>query len=408
MAQPNIYKVSEVNKHISDLFRQEGFFKNIYVQGEIGTLRPWNGGMYFLHLKEDQAILDCMLLPGCFKNGKPKLENGMVVTLVGDIVPNLKNSGYRLKVYRVITEEEKKLGKEEEALIKLKQELLEEGLFDQQYKKPIPPMIKSLGFVTCETGAVITDVIEVAKRRNPYIQVVLVPSRVSGDAAVNEIIEGIHKLEAFGCDVIIVGRGGGSDENLWVYNNREIAEAVFGCSVPVISAVGHSINYTVLDLVADLRTITPSEAAERAVGELSEIVNRMSSYRMRLSAGMNSKLMLKRAQLQALENKLRGAHPGRKIETEKANLKNIEEKLNIRMKQKLDLNRHKLGIYVEKLKGLSPLDKLNQGYAYVSVGGKTLQSVKQVSPGDITEIYVKDGIVSAEVKETTSTTAFLG
>lgn len=401
MLTANIYKVSEVNNHISDLFMQEGFFKSICVRGEIGTLRPWNKGIYFLHLKDEQTYLDCMLLPGCFNADTPKLENGMMVTLQGDIVPNLKNSGYRLKVFRIL-KEEKKLGQDTEELLKLKQELHEAGMFDPQYKKPIPRMIKTLGFVTSETGAVITDVTEIAKRRNPFIQIVMVPSMVSGDGAVDGIIRGIEQLEEYGCEVIIVGRGGGSQEDLWVYNNRAIAEAVFECSVPIISAVGHSIDYTILDLVADLRTVTPSEAAELAVGDLNEIITRLNTYRLRLGSGIRSKVGINRTRLQAIENKLKGVHPGARIEKKKLLLSGLEERLHQRMNRKLDSSRQQLGIYIEKLKGLSPLEKLNQGYAYVSKDGATLRSVKEVSPQEALRIYVRDGIVDARVTDTTA------
>lgn len=367
------------------------------VKGEIGTLRRWDHGIIFLNLKEGDTVLPVMLTSGCTAKAKFEIKNGMTVTVVGNIVATTKTGSYKLNAYEIINEDS--MGDAQAKLLELKKELQEEGLFDPQYKKPLPKMIKTLGFVTSPNGAVINDVIDVSKRRNPYIKIVMVPSKVSGDDAVDGIINGIRMLEEYGAEVIIVGRGGGSDEDLWVYNNRQIAEAVFNCSVPVISAVGHSIDYTVLDLVADERAVTPSEAAEKAVCDLFAICDKLMSYQDRLNSQMHGKIRYQRALLNNKGSRLMAKSPRESIEKQRIRIENLEVQLKNKMHNIMSTKRHALSLYIEKLKGLSPLDKLNQGYSYVSANGKTLRSVDQVVAGDSIKVYVSDGALTAEVRE---------
>lgn len=393
----NVYSVKKISSYIESIFSTEGIFKNVMVKGEIGTLRKWDHGIIFLNLKEGDTILPVMLTSGCVSKARFEIKNGMTVTVVGNIVANPRMGSYKLNAYEIINEDS--LGDAQAKLLELKKELQEEGLFDPQYKKPLPKMIKTLGFVTSQSGAVINDVIDVSKRRNPYIKIVMVPSKVSGDDAVDGIVRGIRMLEEYGAEVIIVGRGGGSDEDLWVYNNRQIAEAVFDCSVPVISAVGHSIDYTILDLVADERAVTPSEAAEKAVCDLFAICDKLRSYEDRLNSQMNAKIRYQRALLGNKGSRLAAKSPRDMITKQRNRLENLEAVLQNRMHNVMSTKRHALGIYIEKLKGLSPLDKLNQGYAYVSVEDKTLQSVKQVKASDDIKVYVSDGVINATVKD---------
>ena len=396
-SEPNVYSVSRINNYISGLFTQEGIFRNVHIRGEVGTLRPWNYGIVYLNLKEGNDILPCQLSASCVQNAGFAIENGMTITLVGNIVANTTRGSYVLKANKVVNDHN--VGKDKEELLKLIEELKEEGLFDPQYKKPIPRMIKCLGVVTSETGAVINDVIRVSGERNPYVNVVLAPSKVSGDNAVDEITRAIKRLEDYGAEVIIVGRGGGSDEELWVYNNRAIAEAVFNSSVPIISAVGHEINLTILDLVADLSVATPSQAAEKAVTDIFAQIDRLRVYEGRLNSLIKSKIRLNRTMVDALDGKLKAKSPRSVIERDKAYLVSLEERLRSRMSDKLKHSRHMLNIYIEKYKGLSPLEKLNQGYAYVSKNGETLSSVGGVKKDDMLSIYVRDGMVKAQVTD---------
>lgn len=391
----NVYSVTKISEYIASLFSQEGIFRNVCVKGEIGTMNRWDHGIIFLNLKEGDCVLPCMLTSHCVASAPFEIKNGMMVTVVGNIVANSKKGSYKLNATQILKDED--LGDSQKNLLKLMEELKEEGLFDPQYKLPIPKTIKTLGFVTSQTGAVINDVINVTFRRNPYIQIVLCPSKVSGEDAVPGIVDGIRRLEEYGADVIIVGRGGGSDEELWVYNNRAIAEAVFGCSVPVISAVGHDIHYTILDLVADARAATPSQAAEMAVFDYYEMRERLEGYEESLRVLMKGKIRLQRSLLDAFAQKLKGKSPQNRLLRDRQRLLHAEERLKSGMDRKVTLKRHTLSLYIEKLKGLSPLDKLNQGYAYVSANGRTLQSIDDVNTGDITRIFVKDGMLVASV-----------
>lgn len=396
--EPNVYSVSKINSYINGIFLQEGFFRNVHVRGEIGTLNPWNYGIVYLTLKGEGETLKCQLSGECVKSAGFELKKGMTITVVGNIVANTAQSSYILKAYKVINDND--IGKDAEELIKLINELREEGLFDPQYKRPIPKMVKKLGVVTSETGAVINDIIRVSKERNPFIEIVLSPSKVSGANAVEGMVNSIKKLQEYGVDVIIVGRGGGSDEELWVYNNRAIAEAVFDCAIPVISAVGHEINLSVLDLVADLSVATPSQAAEKAVVNIFDEIDRLKGYELRFNNAINSKLMLSRIKIDNYLNKLKINSPKANIDNKKAYLLSLEERLRKDMMNVLVNKRHSLNIYIEKYKGLSPLDKLNQGYSYTAVNGKTLSSIRQVNEGDVINVYVPDGMVEAKVLNT--------
>lgn len=393
-----IYSVSKISSLIQGLLEQEPMFQNLSVKGEVGTLRPWNYGIVYLNLKEGDFVLPCMLTSGCTSKADFKLKEGMTLTLTGSIVTNAKKGSYYLKATSMSNEDS--LGDSLKKLLELKNELKELGMFDPQYKIPIPKAIKKLGVVSSETGAVINDIINVTKRRNPYVEIVLAPCLVSGDGATPSIVRGIKKLEAYGCDVIIVGRGGGSSEDLWVYNNREIAEAAFECSVPIVSAVGHEIDYTILDLVADERAATPSQAAEIAVNDISIVFEQLEHYEERIGKAIHSKILLSKTKLNAYYALIKSKSPQHKIQNTKQRRSILEDRIKSLMQGIILDKRHALNLYIERFKGLSPLEKLNQGYAYAESGGKTLNSINNVSKGDEVNIYIRDGLVKTSVIET--------
>ena len=386
-----IYSVSKISSLIQGLFEQEPMFQNISVKGEVGTLRPWNYGIVYLNLKEGDSVLPCMLTSGCTSKAGFQLKEGMTLTLTGFIVTNPKKGSYYLKAVSMSNGDS--LGDSLRKLLELKKELEEQGLFDPQYKMPMPGTIKRLGVVSSETGAVINDIINVTRRRNPYVEIILAPSLVSGEGATPGIVRGIKKLEAYGCD-------GGSSEDLWVYNNREIAEAVFECSVPIVSAVGHEIDYTILDLVADARASTPSQAAEIAVNDINIIFDKIDNYKERIGKAMRSKLLLSKSKLDACRALIKAKSPQHKIQNTKQRRIIIEERIRKSMHENLLKKRHVLNIYIERFKGLSPLEKLNQGYAYAEVNGKTLNSIRNVNKGDEVNVYIRDGLVKTCVVDT--------
>ncbi len=280
------------------------------------------------------------------------------------------------------------------------QDLLERGMFAPEYKKPIPRFIKTLGVVTAPTGAAVRDIINITSRRNPYVQIILYPAIVQGEAAAQSIVRGIRALEKRQVDVIIVGRGGGSIEDLWAFNEEIVAQEVFDCNVPIISAVGHETDTTIIDYVADMRAPTPSAAAELAVYDVNLLLGQMEGIRISLYRQMQSRIKLARMKQQTLETKLKMNSPMGRIREKRTYSISLEERLSLAMKNRILKDRHRMAIYIEKLKGLSPLDKLNQGYSYVAdASGRTVTDVHKVAAGDQIQIYVKNGRIGAEVKE---------
>ncbi len=283
---------------------------------------------------------------------------------------------------------------------RLKAELEELGMFAREYKQPIPRYIRTLGVVTADTGAAVRDIIQIAGRRNPYVQVILYPAIVQGEAAVPSIVQGIRALESCGVDVMIVGRGGGSMEDLWAFNEREVAQAIFDCRVPVISAVGHETDTTIADFVADLRAPTPSAAAELAVTDIREILGQMDGYREALDRALSRVLERKRSQCGQYGLRLQAVSPGSRLRERKMTALSLEERLQDRMDRLLEERRHSLAIYIERMKGLSPLEKLNSGYSYVTdAQGRNIRSVTQAIRGQAVQIQVKDGKIGAMVQD---------
>jgi exodeoxyribonuclease VII large subunit len=276
------------------------------------------------------------------------------------------------------------------------------GMFDEGYKQPIPKYIKRLGVVTAPTGAAVRDIINIATRRNPYIQIILYPAIVQGEQAPESIVNGIHALERLGVDTMIVGRGGGSIEDLWAFNEEIVAQAIFDCSIPIISAVGHETDTTIADYVADLRAPTPSAAAELAVYDIRQLFEKIEGYRDTLNHCMLNNLDKPKNRLENLTLQMKYLSPANQINQKRTYCMDLEGRLNNMINEKLNENSHRLAIYIEKLKGLSPLDKLSQGYAYVeSDNHKVVNSIDNIKQGDIVNIYVKNGVIESTVNKTT-------
>ena len=254
--------------------------------------------------------------------------------------------------------------------------------------------------VVAETGAAVRDIINVAKRRNPYVQIILYPAIVQGEAAVSSIIEGIRAMERLKVDLIIVGRGGGSIEDLWAFNEEPVAQAVFDCNIPIISAVGHETDVTITDFVADLRAPTPSAAAELAVCDFAQLEEKIAEYAYTMHHLCRRTVQGYRSRAQQYGVRLKYLSPLNTVRVKKTQAVSFEERLQAAMERKLEEARHRLALYAERMKGLSPLDKLSQGYAYAAdASGKTLCSVEQVNTGERIRVYVKDGSLLAQVQE---------
>ena len=286
-----------------------------------------------------------------------------------------------------------------ERFLALKKELEEMGMFAPEYKQPIPFYVKRLGVVTAPTGAVIQDIRNVAYRRNPYVQIVLYPALVQGEGAVESIVRGIETLDRLHLDVLIVGRGGGSIEDLWAFNEEPVARAIFNCETPVISAVGHETDTTIADYVADLRAPTPSAAAELAVTDIRGILERMNQYRRRMNYSLQTQVQQARTRLQSYQARWNYLNPVQRLEKQKDRLADAERRLQENMEAVLQNKRHRLELYIRQMQGLSPLDKLNQGFSYVeNQEQRPVTRIAQVQEGELLKIQVTDGTIEAEVK----------
>jgi len=282
----------------------------------------------------------------------------------------------------------------------LKRTLEERGLFATEYKQPIPPYIKTLGVVTAKTGAAVRDIINIASRRNPYVQIIVYPAIVQGEYAAQSIVNGIRALESIGVDVMIVGRGGGSIEDLWAFNEEIVAQAVFDCSVPVISAVGHETDTTIIDYVADLRAPTPSAAAELAVADIALLEEQLQGMKEYLTTVMMRKVEQKRMFLSHETMRLRRFSPQSKIQAMRFASIRAQEQLQNAMENLLQQYHRRLAVYIERLRGVSPLDKLNQGFSYVAdTNGRTVNDVNKIAVGDGLKIHVKNGSILAKVED---------
>ena len=394
---PNIYSVVQVNNYIKNMFAQDYMLGHVYIKGEISNLKYHSSGHIYFTLKDEKSAISAVMFAGNRKGLTFKLEEGQSVVVNGSIEVYDRAGTYQVYAKAIKLAGQGDLKAQFEAL---KNKLEEMGMFDKQYKQPIPKYIKTLGVVTAPTGAAIQDIINITTRRNPYVQIVLYPALVQGDGAPQSVIEGIHALEAYGVDVMIIGRGGGSMEDLWGFNDENLAQAIFDCQVPIISAVGHEIDYTISDYVSDMRAPTPSAAAELAVYEYDKFIEQIEGYKQRLDKAFTYKIDYKKGLFENYRIRLKNLSPESKLNDKKMRLINLEERLSHLMNVKVDSSKHRLEVLAEKLSGLSPAGKLAQGFSHVSdESGKTVYDYKKVKKGDKLNIHVENGIINATVNE---------
>ncbi len=395
----NVYTVGQLNAYIKNMFTQDYLLQSLFVKGEVSNCKYHSSGHIYFTLKDAKGCVGCVMFAGNRSGLGFRLAEGQQVVVGGTVDVYERDGKYQLYAKQIVLDG---AGLLYEKFERLKEELAESGMFSPEYKQPIPKYIRTLGVVTADTGAAVRDIIQIASRRNPYVQIILRPAIVQGEAAVPSIVGGIRDLEALKVDVMIVGRGGGSMEDLWAFNEREVAQAVFDCSVPVISAVGHETDTTIIDFVADLRAPTPSAAAELAVADIREILGSMSLYQERLERGMLSHIQHSRKQVESYGKQLKYLSPLNRIREKRQYSMTLEERLQDRMRALLGDKRHELALYIERMKGLSPLAKLNSGYSYLEdAQGRNIRSVKQVEKGSPVRIRVRDGVIGAEVVQVT-------
>ncbi len=399
----NVYTVKQVNAYIKNMFTQDFMLNRIYVKGEISNCKYHTSGHIYFSLKDQSGTIACVMFAGSRSGLSFRMQEGQQVIVLGSISVYERDGKYQLYAKEIILDG---AGLLYEKFEKLKKDLEERGFFAPEYKQAIPKFAKKVGIVTAPTGAAVRDIINIASRRNPYVQLILYPALVQGEGAAKSIVNGINRLEEEEVDVIIVGRGGGSIEDLWAFNEEIVARAIFDCRVPIISAVGHETDYTIADYVSDLRAPTPSAAAELAVYEYMGTAEIMKEYERRLRRNMIQKIGMTRQISKQKELKLKMAHPRQKLNEKRQRLADLEQWIQMDFTKCLQSQKHKFAIYVEKMKGLSPLAKLSSGYSYVEdLSHTNLKSVKQVALEDKLRIYMTDGIVNATVTQIEEVTA---
>lgn len=391
------YTVGEINKYIRAMFDQDFLLRNIAVRAEVSNCKYHGSGHIYFSLKDESGSLACVMFAGQRRGLAFHMKDGDKVVVSGSVSVYERDGRYQLYARQITLEG---AGQLYERYLLLKQELEEMGMFAQQYKQPIPRLVRRLGVVTAPTGAAIQDIRNIALRRNPFVQIILYPALVQGEGAKESIVQGIETLDRAGVDAMIVGRGGGSIEDLWAFNEECVARAIFECHTPVISAVGHETDTTIADYAADLRAPTPSAAAELAVLELREYFHTLDRYKSRMEQAVENRVYECRERLSRYRRELAYRSPESQIREKRQILVDMREKLEDRMGRRLEDSRHRLGLYIEKLQGLSPLAKLNQGFSYVEgPKGKNVTSVSHVSVGDCLHIQVADGQIGAVVQD---------
>ncbi len=393
----NVYTVAQVNSYIKNMFMQDYMLQSIMVKGEVSNCKYHSSGHIYFTLKDAKGTIACVMFASDRSGLSFKMAEGHQVVVSGSVNVYERDGKYQLYARAIQLDG---AGALYERYERLKSELEERGMFAAQYKQPIPKYIRRLGVVTAATGAAVRDIINIAGRRNPYVQIILYPAIVQGEAAPASIVNGIRAMERQQVDTIIVGRGGGSIEDLWAFNEEIVAQAIFDCPVPVISAVGHETDTTIADFVADLRAPTPSAAAELAVYDIEQLQDKLSEYAYTMQHLCRRIIRYYRQAAEQYSVRMRYLSPLNTIRNKRLQVLSLEERLQNLMEKQLQDSRHRMAIYVEQMKGLSPLDKLNQGYAYAADdSGKTLTSIEQVSIGDAVTVYVKDGRLRAEVTD---------
>lgn len=392
----NIFSVGQINRYVKNMFTQDFILQKIYVKGEVSNCKYHTSGHIYFSLKDETGVLSCVMFAGHRRGLAFRMKDGDRVVVGGAVDVYERDGRYQLYAKEISLEG---AGALYERFLALKTELEEMGMFAQEYKQPIPAFIHRLGVVTAPTGAAVQDIRNISLRRDPYLQIILYPALVQGEGAADSIVRGIHMLDQAEVDVIIVGRGGGSIEDLWAFNEEKVARAIFECRTPIISAVGHETDFTIADFVADLRAPTPSAAAELAVADFRQILQNIVGLRDRMQKAMQRMAELGRAQLMQYQMRFQYLNPEAKLRDNRQRLADLDELLRRAMKNRIAEERHMLGIYLERYRGLSPLYKLNQGYSFVSDReGNGIISTKQVHSGDLLEISVTDGVIEAEVR----------
>ncbi len=393
----NIYPVGQVNKYIKNMFAQDFMLHLISIKGEVSNCKYHTSGHIYFTLKDKAGAMSAVMFAGNAKNMTFRMKDGDQVVVTGSVEVYEKMGTYQIYARQIELDGEGNLYLRFE---QLKKELEEMGMFAAEYKRPIPKYAGKIGVVTAQTGAAIQDIRNISGRRNPYVQLILYPALVQGEGAAQSIVNGIHALDRMGLDIIIVGRGGGSIEDLWAFNEEIVARAIFECNTPVISAVGHETDWTIADFVSDRRAPTPSAAAELAVFDYRQMIDQLSNIKKRMDSNLSGKIEFYRERLSHIKTRVSYLSPANRLNENRKRLADLEERLLLLMQQQIKDKRQKLIMLGTRLDADSPVKKLSQGYAYVSKeDGRNIHSAADITCGDNIDIYLIDGRAKAVISE---------
>lgn len=395
MSSIKIFTVKEINNYIKSIFDHDAILSNVFIKGEISNFKLHSSGHAYFTLKDNDSKMKCVMFKGSASKLKFMPEDGMAVVVQGYLSVYERDGQYQLYVEDMIPEG---VGALYKAYEQLKTKLSGLGYFDEVNKKPLPYLPKTVGIVTSGTGAAVRDIISIIRRRNPLVNIILYPVQVQGEVASKEIVQGIEFFnQKQNVDVIIVGRGGGSIEELWAFNEEVTAHAIFNSVIPIVSAVGHETDFTIADFVADLRAATPSAAAELVVPDKHALVSRLNQSMYMLNNYMNKYLQEKRYKIEYISKGNAFRQIEQKIHSLMQTVDICSKSMNYSILQILNSNKTRLITNIEKLDILNPASVLLRGYSSTSRSGKIITSIKQLSIGEKIEVEFKDGSVSAEI-----------
>ena len=387
--QKKIFTVYQTNSYIKRLLEDDVLLSDIFVQGEVSNVKRHSSGHIYFSLKDSHACISCVMFKADTYSLKFNIENGMNVILYGRVSLYEKTGNYQ--IYVQLIEPEGK-GALYISFEQVKKELEEKGFFKKENKKSLPKNPNTIALVTSPTGSVVQDMISISKRRNKGISLIVVPTIVQGKDSIASIVSSIEMVNEWGkADIIIVGRGGGSAEELWAFNEKEVAEAIYRSKIPIISAVGHETDFTLADFVADVRASTPSAAIEISVPKQSDMLEIIENHVRNLEILAEKKLEIKRKNLKHIVSRRIFTHPEGNIYSKQIYLEKLQKELDKEINNVLIKEKSKLKFLKSNLNMLSPTNVLAKGYGIVYKDGKILKSIKEIENTDILKIKLKDG-----------------
>ena len=393
-----IYSVTEINNYIKLLLLKDNVLSCVKISGEVSNCKYHSSGHIYFTLKDSTGQIACVMFAGKRIAGlKFNMTEGMSVVVTGQISVYERDGKYQLYADRI---EQQGIGELYERFEKLKEKLMKEGLFDNEHKKPLPPYISTLGVITAPDGAAVQDIINITHRRNPHVKIIIYPAKVQGAGAAKTLIAGIRAMERIRPDVIIIGRGGGSFEDLFEFNDEELARTIYECTIPVISAVGHEVDFSICDYVSDRRAPTPSAGAELAVYEYEAFEAALEDYKRQLRNILTNRIALERSRAEQYKLRIQKLSPKSIVNNYIFRADKIRDSLEREFTRKLENTKHRLAVSAANLEQLSPLKSLARGYSYTTdAEGRNINSVEGIKPKDMINVRVKDGTIVAGVKE---------